>query len=130
MKLSDLQQKRQDATGYVQRRDEGDDHLRLPSAPLIWRAIRYATEVERKEVFSDIPGAKGLWTIRYSGKKPKKTDPLEDLRYFYINVDGVDEDEQPTNTWFELTPEDDDILEIHPDGDVYEITDPGGKFHV
>jgi hypothetical protein len=106
----------------------GEKWERPISAPLIWRAIRHATEVEKKTVWSDIPGAEGEWTIRYSEtQKPrmKPGDSIEDLRYFYVRV----QDGHGGDNWFEIIPEDDDLLEMHPDNvGGYEITNPDGGF--
>ena len=97
-----------------------------PSAPLIWRAVRHATEVEKKRVWSEIPGATGTWFIRYSTQGDDKK-PIADLKYFYVKVKFAD----ATSNWFEIVPEDDDKLELHPDGEGgYEVKNPGGDFTV
>lgn len=102
----------------------GEPFERPATAPLIWRAVKHATEVEHKVVWSDIPAAKGTWTIRYSVKGDEKK-PISELKYFYVKVKFPD----ATSNWFEIIPEDDDRLEIHPDGEGgYEITNPDGMF--
>jgi hypothetical protein len=107
---------------------DGEAWERPISAPLIWRAIRHATEVEKKTVWSDIPGAEGEWTIRYSETQKPRMKPggsIEDLRYFYVRV----QDGHGGDNWFEIIPEDDDLLEMHPDNvGGYEITNPDGGF--
>lgn len=94
-------------------------------APLIWRAIKHATEVEKKRVWSDIPGGEGEWFIRYGPGKGRRT-PLAKMNVFYVKVyfnEGGD-------TWFEILPEDDVKLEIHPSDRGYEIVDPTGTFTI
>lgn len=103
-----------------------NEHGYVISAPLIWRAVKYATEVEKKDVWSNIPRAEGTWTIRYGAKENKNT-PLADMRYFYIRY----QNDYGEDDWFEIIPEDDDCLELHPDGGGgYEVRDPEGKFKV
>jgi hypothetical protein len=93
------------------------------SAPLIWRAIKHAEE-KGLTVWSDIPGGEGDWTIRY-GPSDSKTTDLKDMHYFYVRV----QDQHGGDNWFEIIPEDDDLLELHPDNQGgFEVRDPTGKF--
>jgi len=107
---------------------DGEHWERPISAPLIWRAIKHATEVEHKHVWSDIEGAEGRWTIRYSPEQHKDME-LRDMRYWYVQVHADEADSTVSESWFEIIPEDDDHLAIKPDGDDgYQVYSPDGEF--
>lgn len=93
-----------------------------PSAPLIWRAVKYAND-KGQTVWSKIKGATGIWTIRDSDDYKPGNQRLA----FYVRCRGYD----GMSDWFEIMEADDDTLAIQPDDDGgWEVFDQGGKFTI